>query len=146
MRNLYSSYQEFLFLNIWQFFFLRIIENRRLHAIILITNFHSPTPSQSFPSSTMFPYQNRKQNLKIKKRKASKWEYTHTHTEKEIHWERDREKYRESEKMREAKTNIIYLYLSLHIIIIHMTSALILNPSGPGLWLYFEQFKQRHET
>ena len=59
--------------------------------------------------------------------------HTHSHRERDTVRERDREKYRESEKMREAKTNIIYLYISLHIIIIHMTSALILNPSGPGL-------------
>ena len=49
--------------------------------------------------------------------------HTHSHRERDTVRERDREKYRESEKMREAKTHIFYLYISLHIIIMHMTSA-----------------------
>ena len=66
---------------------------------VLITNFHSPIPSRSSPSSTLFPYKNRKQNLKIIK--ANKGEYTDTHTHTHSHSERDTVRQRQKEKVRE---------------------------------------------
>mgnify|MGYP006877351299 CR=1 FL=1 len=68
MRNLHNRYQKFLFINILQLFSLHITENNGFMQYTLITNFHSPTPLQSSPSSTLFPYKNRKQNLKFKKK------------------------------------------------------------------------------
>ena len=107
-----------------------------LNAIYSNYEFPFPNTFMIFPLSILFLNKLRKQNLKIiqKKRKQMGIHiHTHSHTERDIVRDRDREhRDRESEKMRESKTNIFYLYISLHIIVMHMTSALSLNPSRPG--------------
>ena len=86
MGNLHSRYLKFCLLIFYNYFLYILLKIDGFMQYTLITNFHSPTPSKSSPSSTLFPYKNRKQNLKIIK--ANKGEYTDTHTHTHSHSER----------------------------------------------------------
>ena len=97
MGNLHSRYQKFCLLIFYNYFLYVLLKIDGFMQYTLITNFHSPTPSQSFPSSTLFPYKNRKQNLKIKKEKQANGN-THTLTQRKRYTERETEKNTESQR------------------------------------------------
>ena len=81
MGNLHSRYQKFFLLIFYNYFLYVLLKIDGFMQYTLITNFHSPTHLQSSPSSTVFPYKNRKRNLKIKKQtKGNTHTRTHTHT------------------------------------------------------------------
>ena len=97
MGNLHSRYLKFCLLIFYNYFLYVLLKIDGFMQYTLITNFHSPTPSKSSPSSTLFPYKNRKQNLKIIK--ANKGEYTDTHTHTFTHRKSHSEKETETENM-----------------------------------------------